>query len=103
MMPMHKMWQTNVEALKCLQRETAADPPSSDFGARTLDALLPFAKAVTALRQAGKIHDSDMDCWQTMPFLRNNVSHPKSQSIWSRDTAAGQLAYTSELINRLFQ
>jgi len=33
--------QAHVDALKRLQTETAADPPSSDFGARTLDVLLP--------------------------------------------------------------
>jgi len=68
--------------------------------------LLPdvfFAEVLAKLRQAGKIHDSDIAAWETMPFLRNSASHPKSQSIWSRDTAAGQLAYTSELLNRLFK
>jgi hypothetical protein len=33
--------QAEVDALKRLQAETAADPPSSDFGATWLDALLP--------------------------------------------------------------
>jgi hypothetical protein len=34
-------WQADVDALKRLQAETAADPPSFHFGATWLDALLP--------------------------------------------------------------
>lgn len=33
--------QAEVDAIKRLQAETAADPPSSDFSATRLDALLP--------------------------------------------------------------
>lgn len=63
----------------------------------------PFADLVTALRQAGKIPDDDWHAWKTLPFLRNQFSHPTSQTIRSRQDTAGQLAYTSELLNRLFK
>lgn len=62
----------------------------------------PFAALVAALQKAGKISTGDLRSWETLPFLRNLFSHPKSQTIRSRKEAARQLAYTAELLNRLF-
>jgi hypothetical protein len=63
----------------------------------------PFADLVKALKRASKIPDCDSDAWTTMPFLRNRFCHPTSQTIQSADSAVGVLAYTADLLNRLFE
>ena len=76
--------------------------PSKKPGRR--NRVLPdksFAEIITTLSQAGMIPDDDDEAWQTMPFLRNLYSHPKSQIIQSRETPLEMLAHTAELLNRL--
>jgi hypothetical protein len=62
-----------------------------------------FDDVVAALTSAGEIHEEDCEPWKTMPFLRNRYSHPKSQTIQSDGSPLGTLAYTAELLNRLFK
>ena len=64
---------------------------------------ISFSEVVAALQKAGRIPQSDLDAWKTMPFSRNRCSHPASQTILSRRDAAALLAYHCDLLNRLFQ
>jgi hypothetical protein len=61
-----------------------------------------FAEILKALTKTGKIPPPDADAWLAIPFLRNRYSHPTSQSISGLEDAVGTLAYTAELLNRLF-
>ena len=61
-----------------------------------------FAELLKALTKAGKIPKADLEAWSTMPYLRNRYSHPTAQTIVSLESAVGVLAFTSELLNRLF-
>jgi hypothetical protein len=62
-----------------------------------------FSESVLILKKAGRIPQSDLDAWVTMPFFRNRFSHPTSQSISSRELAVETVAFTAELLNRLFR
>jgi len=63
----------------------------------------PFVYLVAALQKAGGIPKGDLAAWRYMVNLRNQFSHPTSQSIRTRDEAIEQLAYIAELLNRLFK
>jgi hypothetical protein len=65
--------------------------------------VISFAEVVAALQKAGRIPPADLDAWSTIPFSRNRCSHPTSQTILSRRSAAALLAYNCQLLNRLFQ
>jgi hypothetical protein len=62
-----------------------------------------FADTFVALDKAGKIPEQDRDPWKRIQFLRNRYSHPKSQIIQSDGSPQRTLAYTAELLNRLFK
>jgi hypothetical protein len=62
-----------------------------------------FAEIVATLKQSGKIPKPDLNAWETMPFLRNVYSHPKSQFIQSAESPVTMAGYTADLLNRLFK
>lgn len=62
-----------------------------------------FSEILEALTKAGKIPEGDLEYWKSTVFLRNRFSHPTSQTIQSADSPPRILAFTSELLNRLFK
>lgn len=83
---------------RCIQLGLLKGKQSKDKGLQKVG----FAEILKALTKAGRIPKADLQAWATMPYLRNRYSHPTSQTIMSLESAVEVLAFTSELLNRLF-
>jgi len=70
------------------------------------DKVLPessFIGILATLKEAGRISEKEYEGWLRIPFLRNSYSHPKLQRIQKSGEPVKTLAYTAQLLNRLFQ
>ena len=62
-----------------------------------------FSELILALVKHGQIPEKEVRRWEATRWLRNDSSHPKSQSIETPGMAFKGLRATAEMINQLFE